>query len=332
VSRFYHYRNSFPVLVGEQQITHTHIPFYYLSFYYHSHNFQLFHAGEGTSEYSDHTGFMSGAIIGVHDKINFPKQCYNAQNHWDLGWYAADKMETVQPSTTGKLVKIVAFADVATATASADKVLVQTGGNLDLYMQYNRAKGFNEDTYEYKDTLVIVQDNGGGTMIRATLDKLSETDNEALYTRQESGNNNPLRIEICEQVYLNSSTKPDYMVVGIGYSSKTLCNPEPVAAETTTTTTTTSSDSGQTSLSALAGLFGNTAQGIDECLIIGQDCSYDGECCTQNCHNDSCTQASKKSKNSDYRLSLTDRLRGAGFVRGLRGVKGAVSQSLPVVD
>jgi hypothetical protein len=93
-----------------------------------SHNFELFHAGEGSSEYSDHTGFMSGAIIGVHDKVNFPKQCYNAQNHWDLGWYAAEKMQTVTPTTQGTLVKVVAFADVATATASADKVLVQTGG------------------------------------------------------------------------------------------------------------------------------------------------------------------------------------------------------------
>jgi hypothetical protein len=283
--------------------THTsfsHVP---IHFYFHSHNFRLLHAGEGDSQYSDHTGFMSGAIIGVHDQVNFPKQCYNAQNQWKLKWYEEDTMLSVTPDSPGTLVKVVAFADVAYANAAADKVLVQTGGNLDLYMQYNRAKGFNADTYEYKDKLVIVRDRGDGTVIEATLDK----DNESVYTREEDGSSTPLRVEVCAQVYSNNANKPDYLVVGIGYTSSSLC----------------------TQQSSSVGLGGITQQQA-ACLPPGKDsyCSFDDECCsTSNCHNDSCSGISVSKDDTAYILDGTnDRVRGAASgdnTRGLRGLKGA---------
>jgi uncharacterized protein (UPF0212 family) len=259
---------------------------------------------------------MSGAIIGVHDKVNFPKQCYNAQNHWDLGWYAAEKMETVTPTTQVTMVKVVAFADVATATASADKVLVQTGVAKDLYMQYNRAKGFNADTYEYQDKLVIVQDMGGGTMIKATLDM----DNESVYTVQENGNSKALRIEICQQVYSNNSNQPDYMVVGIGYSTSTICNQEAAPAAVVNTVNNGLQQT-LTGLSAFTGLGGFTTKG-QGCIEMGQDCSFDDECCTNTCHNDKCGGISSVRDTSawdKYILGSTGRERGAGR-RGLRGL------------
>lgn len=263
---------------------------------------------------------MSGAIIGVHDKINYPKQCYNAQNHWSLGWYPTDKMQTVTPSTTATLVKIVAFADVATATASADKVLVQTGGNSDIYMQYNRAKGFNADTYEYQDKLVIVRDKGGGTIIEATLDM----DNQAVYTRQENGNSKPLRVEVCSQVFSNSSTKPDYLVVGIGYSTSTLCTVQTAAAAVTQTVST---------LSGFTGLGGFTAQQV--CFKSGADCSFDEECCTFTCHNDQCGGSYPATKDISAFIILGDiaegRQRGTTR-RGLRGLKGATRRHLVQVQ
>jgi hypothetical protein len=274
---------------------------------------------------------MSGAIIGVHDKVNFPKQCYNAQNHWALGWYKAEKMETVEPSRQGEIVKVVAFADVATATASADKVLVRTGGNLDLYMQYNRAKGFNADTYEYRDQLVIVKDVGGGTMIEATLDM----DNESVYTRQESsGNSQPLRVEICSQVYKNDSNQPDYMMVGIGYSTVTLCNQVPAVAPTPAPSpapvpapipapsppANTGLDQTFSGFSVFNGLGGfSTKQNV--CLKMGKDCTFNEECCTVTCHNDKCGGASILRDTSQYIIGDKGRNRGSGLTRrGLRGL------------
>jgi hypothetical protein len=218
------------------------------------------HAGEGESEYSDHTGFMSGAIMGVHDKTNFPKQCYNAENQWNLGWYDANTMLTVTPDTQGTRVKVVAFSDWSVATAATDKVLVRTGNDLNLYMQYNRAKGFNADTYEYQDKLVIVRDTGDGTKIEGTLDK----DNVSVYTRQEA-NSKPLRIEVCSQVYSNSATKPDYLVVGIGYSTSSLCEQQ-------------------------SGLGGSTPQQqvTHSCLPPSTVCTFDEDCCSTKCRKKSC--------------------------------------------
>jgi hypothetical protein len=154
-----------------------------------------------------------------------------------------------------------------------------------------------------------------------------DQDNESLYTRQE-GNSKPLRIEICEQVYSNNPNKPDYLMVGIGYSSSTLCNLEPDVVETTVQTTVTG-------FGSLIGLGTNPLE-VD-CLEMAQECSFNFECCSQNCHNYSCTvpsgRYSAKSKaDLGYDLSgfggfFNRGARGnARGRRGLRGLKGAVSK------
>jgi hypothetical protein len=288
-----------------------------------SHNLRLLHSGEVRGDgnaYSDHTGFMSSAITGVHDTLNFPKQCYNAQNHWNLDWYKAELMQTVNPTTQPTLVKIVAFADVATAEASADRVLVRTGENLDLYMQYNRAKGFNADTYEYQDKLVIVSDNGSGTTIEADLDLA----NESFYSRQESGNSKPLRVEVCSQEYFTSTNTPDYLMVYIGYSTTTMCdtNEQPAAADTNekpaAATTATTWRPFQALSTSFTGLSGFNLKEV--CLKKGKECFVNEDCCTDTCHNDKCGGASKvKDTDSDYIIGGTGRVRG-GVSRGLRGL------------
>jgi hypothetical protein len=270
---------------------------------------------------------MSGAIIGVHDKIDYPRQCYNAQNHWELGWYDAERMQTVTPGTAGTLVRVVAFADIAVAEATADKVLVQTGENLDLYMQYNRAKGFNAQTYEYQDKLVIVRDNGGGTKIEATLD----LDNESVYTVQENANKNPLRIEVCSQFDINSATKPDYLMVSIGYSSSSLCKQLLAQAANKQQTSVDSVTGGSVTGGALTGGaftglgFFTTQQAV--CIKSGQDCSFDSECCTNTCHNDSCGGGlSSISKDFSKFIPGYNDHRQRGGRRGLRGLKGATTR------
>jgi hypothetical protein len=171
---------------------------------------------------------------------------------------------------------------------------------------------FNADTYEYQDKLVIVSDKGGGTMIEATLDM----DNESLYTRQESGNSKPLRVEICSQVYSNSSNEPDYMLVSIGYSSSTLCNQQQPVATTATSTATSGLQH-----SVLSAFTDSVSPPGAKCMKKGKDCSYDEECCSNTCHNDKCGGESKIRDTSAYRLGEEGgRVRGTGGNRGLRGL------------
>jgi hypothetical protein len=229
---------------------------------------------------------MSGAIIGVHDKVNFPKQCYNAQNHWQLGWYSQDTMKTVEPgSTVTTVVKVVAFADHELATSTLDQILVQAGG--DLYMQYNRAKGFNADTYEYQDKLVIVSWTQAGTWIQATLD---ETD--SVYTRQQDN----LRVEVCDQVYAANANRPDYLVVAIGYGTNSICIENNV------------------------GLVFAPQQveqvNVEGCFDPGIACESADQCCSDKCHNGNCSGIYPTSKD-DYIIG-DFRVRGGG--RGLRHI------------
>jgi hypothetical protein len=85
----------------------------------------------------------------------------------------------LRPTTQGTLTsKVVALPMLPPQRRQPIRILVQT--DLETWTcthAYNRAKGFNADTCEYQDKLVIVSDKGGGTLIEATLDM----DNESLY-------------------------------------------------------------------------------------------------------------------------------------------------------
>lgn len=123
----------------------------------------LLHAWEG-EEYLDYTGYMGGAIVGYHDKVGFPSMCYNAENYWSLGWHDDRKIEVdlYNPS----LVKLAAFVDYDKTTAGREYVIIKAGN---IYIHYNRAKGINADTFEYRDNVVFYQGTSMGSFLFASL-------------------------------------------------------------------------------------------------------------------------------------------------------------------
>jgi hypothetical protein len=100
-------------------------------------------------QYADSSGYMGWS----HRQQGAPLKCYNAANHWSLGWYK-NKRRDIYPSNPPVRVKVVAFVDHRKATQQ-DTVLVKVGN---LYMQFNRAKSFNADTGILKDNLVVVRE------------------------------------------------------------------------------------------------------------------------------------------------------------------------------
>ena len=84
--------------------------------------------------------------------LNGPERCFNARKNWLLGWYD-DKSLTVDANFNGKLV---AFVDYELAsTDRGEYVLLRVG---DVYIQYNRAKGFNSGTQEHKNEVVFIRE------------------------------------------------------------------------------------------------------------------------------------------------------------------------------
>jgi hypothetical protein len=175
------------------------------------HGLGLGHANEDGSDYTDYTSYMSAG----HKQTNWPAKSFNAQNHWDLGWYE-DRSVSVDPIAAPQLLKIAAFVDYD-KTQQGEYVIAEVGGSL--YMQYNRAKGFNRDTEEKADMLTIsTKMDGGGTDLVAGLDLDSNTYLVAGF----QGSDQDILIEVCNVGVGNGVDQPDYMIVSVG-NGPSLC-------------------------------------------------------------------------------------------------------------
>jgi hypothetical protein len=178
------------------------------------HGLGLAHANENGSDYSDYTSYMSAG----HKKTNWPAKSFNAKNHWDLGWYE-DRSVSVDPIEAPQILKIAAFVDYD-KTQQGEYVIAEVGiGNL--YMQYNRAKGFNRDTEEKADMLTISTKTDEGTDLVAGLDLDSNTYLVAGF----EGSDQDILIEVCHVGVGNGADQPDYMIVSVGIGPS-LCGQE----------------------------------------------------------------------------------------------------------
>lgn len=187
---------------------------------FHSHNFQLTHAYEGGVEYEDYTGYMGGAIISYHDQTGFPSMCYNAANHWQLGWYAERSIEL--DMYTPALVRVAAFADYDKTTAGRDYVVVKSSN---VYMHYNRAKGINGNTTEYRDYLTLYQADTDATYLFAALSYPDKPVYERTFSQ------GTWHVEICEQVFGDNYYTPDYLLVSVGFGSSQCNTVSPMGEE-----------------------------------------------------------------------------------------------------
>jgi hypothetical protein len=170
------------------------------------HGLGLGHANEDGSDYTDYTSYMSAG----HKQTNWPAKSFNAQNHWDLGWYE-DRSVSVDPIAAPQLLKIAAFVDYD-KTQQGEYVIAEVGVE-NLYMQYNRAKGFNRDTEEKSDMMTIsTKMEDGGTDLVAGLD----LDSNMYLVAGFQGSDQDVLIEVCHVGVGNGVDQPDYMIVSVG--------------------------------------------------------------------------------------------------------------------
>ena len=203
-----------------------------------AHNLNMRHASKDGNTYGDTSGMM-GISSGQTD--GNPLQCYNACNHWTLGWFQSKRLDLSGGVGGPQSYQIAAFVD-ADQAASGQYVLVKLPGGL--YMQYNRAKEHNVGTRDKIDQLAIVWDssgsNQGDTVMFTGLDMSNPTYNSGSAV-----------IQVCS---IQIGGTVDYMVVsiGAGYAD---CNagvsaqaaPVNTQPPATSTSTTRSSNSGWSS-------------------------------------------------------------------------------------
>ena len=138
------------------------------------HNLNFHHSGIGALEYGDMTDYMGGleasksskkkSLFGlrkddpnsISSPINgagYPRKAFNGHKHWNSGWFQ-DRASDVHPFPSDGIIqkRIVSFVEYSNPTLLSDDLVLLKCGNL--FIQYNRAKGYNIDTSE-RDRVTI---------------------------------------------------------------------------------------------------------------------------------------------------------------------------------
>ena len=179
------------------------------------HNLGLFHSGLGDSQpYADKTGYM-----GVSTPIAWaPQKCYNAAQHWQLGWYAEHQWSLVnQDLSSPRIIALAAFPDHQKVSSSQYAILVQATESI--YMQFNRAKSYNRGTDTMPDQVVVVRDDQDSTVLLAGLDM----------TNQNSLRLSSVVIQVCSlNINYSDESSIDFAIVAIAaYDNGALCSGSP---------------------------------------------------------------------------------------------------------
>jgi hypothetical protein len=175
------------------------------------HQIGLLHSNKNFQKYEDRTGYMARG----YRNPNWPQRCFNGQNNDHLGWYD-NKKYTFDPISDGsKVFNLATFVDYQTTN---DPVLINVGD--ELYLQYNRAKGFNADTGEMQDTVTVTtKPLDGGSQLMAGL----SVDQETTYAYANyKGSGRSVYIKACQR--LDNSAKGDAMKISVGLDQPASCS------------------------------------------------------------------------------------------------------------
>jgi hypothetical protein len=112
-------------------------------------------------EYADYSGYMSAS----YKNADWPKKCFNGQNHDHFGWYS-DKQLKLDPLTSGgKLVQLASFVDYSKATDAYVNIAISDK----YYLQYNVAEGFNANTQDKANEVTLVEKYSNGSNLMTGL-------------------------------------------------------------------------------------------------------------------------------------------------------------------
>mmetsp|Transcript_40528 Transcript_40528/g.97823 ORF Transcript_40528/g.97823 Transcript_40528/m.97823 type:complete len:596 (+) Transcript_40528:120-1907(+) len=118
------------------------------------HNLNLGHSGMGAEKYGDQTCMMGYS----YRSSEAPKMCFNAAKSYQLGWYG-DKSTSFIPGTgpwgddhTFTLSNIV---DYPTTNDDVLIEIVEPARQLNYYVGFNVAKGYNEGTRAGKNQVIV---------------------------------------------------------------------------------------------------------------------------------------------------------------------------------
>jgi hypothetical protein len=179
------------------------------------HNLGLGHASDNGRRYGDQTGYMGLSERSLHG----PQRCFNAYNHWRLGWFQ-DKVVKMEHIHTPQLIELESFVDYRSKEINGRNDEAASSGSaavlINLYdtyfIQYNRAKDHNIGTGEFKDGVTVVRDMHGSTDLVAGLYLSPSQHRLEIDTLPE----HQLVIEVCDIIF-------DLVILSIGMD-RSICD------------------------------------------------------------------------------------------------------------
>ena len=174
------------------------------------HNFGLGHAYEKGEAYSDMSTVMGYSHRGV------VRMCYNGHNMWDMGWFE-DRSYSIEFSNDNnndrEIVKLAWYGDYS-KTTSDEPVIIRYR---DVYMTFNRKLGMNQETKEYGDMLLVVQEMPGEHHSHTDLIAALGPSSQAYELEYNNRNRNAF-IEVCSYTP-GDNGQPEYLTVAVGKQS-----------------------------------------------------------------------------------------------------------------
>lgn len=183
-----------------------------------AHNKGLGHAWQGDDEYGDTTGAMGKGEPGVEEV------CFNGLHANHLEWMT-DKTVRVDGLVQGAYpllpIELISFVDYDVGIEGQAVILIIEP----FYLTYNLKKGFNSETLESEDEVLIVRrEYRSSDSIATNLVASLHPNRTSLFTEEaffSSGEN--LAIEVCE-VKFATRYRPDSITVALG-TTATPCTP-----------------------------------------------------------------------------------------------------------
>ena len=120
------------------------------------HNLGLSHSGKGGDDYSDKSGMMGYSF----KDDDGPLQCFNPAKSYMLGWYKKSVVEW-NPLNNGTWFGIIVGVTDFDGTETVIVKVPRKENGKDLYIGYNRQKGFNQGVVDEGDNVVIVEQAEG---------------------------------------------------------------------------------------------------------------------------------------------------------------------------
>lgn len=117
------------------------------------HNINLAHAGEGTAQYDDRSGFM-GYSYSQDDQ----RMCFNGAKNWQLGWFSDRHVDL--SASGGAYIGRLYGPTMYSTTGSSDKMIVRISdsscASCDIYVSFNhRDSVINSQTNEAPNRVLV---------------------------------------------------------------------------------------------------------------------------------------------------------------------------------